>query len=228
MCNRRREFLKEFGFTVAAAVVPSLPGFQSLGQEAQVRTIRGRVVIWAPEKGPGLEHLSLEYRRQDIFGDGVVIGLGDETPFRARYRIHCDQAWRTREVILELLEEPEARLEFLTDGLGHWKTRKGDPVPCLNGCMDVDISVTPFTNTLVIRRMSLKPGDSLELSVAYVSVPAMQFGAKRQRYTCLEVNDQGGRYRFEDVSSEFRADIQVDSDGLVTDYSGLFNRVWPL
>jgi uncharacterized protein len=193
-----------------------------------VKTMRGRVVMWAPEKGLGLEHLSLEYRTQDIFADSVVIGLGDETPFRARYRIHCDQAWRTREVILELLEEPEARLELLADGLGHWRTRKGDPIPCLDGCIDVDISATPFTNTLVMRRTSLKTADSLELAVACMFVPTMQFGAKRQRYTCLEVNDQGGRYRFEDVSSKFRADIQVDSDGLVTRYSGLFNRVWPL
>jgi hypothetical protein len=228
MSNRRREFLKGFCFTVAAAVVPSLPGFQSLDQEAQVRTMRGRIVMWAPEKGLGLEQLSLEYRRQDIYADGVVIGLGGETPFRARYRIQCDRTWKTREVILELLEEPEARIELLADGLGHWRTRKGDPVPSLDGCIDVDISATPYTNTLVIRRTSLKTGDSLELPVAYISVPAMQFGAKKQRYTYLGANDQGGSYRFEDVSSKFRADIQVDSAGLVTDYSGLFKRVWPL
>jgi hypothetical protein len=182
--------------------------------------------MWAPAEGVGLDYLTLAYRSEDILAEGVVIGLADETPFRVRYKIRCDGAWKTREVILELLEEPEARLEFLADGQGHWKTRKGDPIPSLNGCLDVDISATPFTNTLVIRRTSLKPGDSLELSVAYVSVPAMQFEAKRQRYTCLEVNDQGGRYRFEDLSSKFRADIQFDSDGLVTDYSGLFRSVW--
>jgi len=187
---------------------------------------RDRSVMWAPAEGVGLEYLTLAYRGEDIFADGVVIGLADETPFRARYKIQCDRAWKTREVTLELLEQPEARLEFLADGQGHWKTRKGEPVPSLNGCIDVDISATPFTNTLVIRRTSLKPGDSLELSVAYVSVPAMQVEAKRQRYTCLEVSGQGARYRFEDLSSKFRADIQFDSDGLVTDYPGLFRIVW--
>jgi uncharacterized protein len=193
-----------------------------------VRARRVRAVMWAPAEGVGLEYLTLAYRSKDIFAEGVVVGLADETPFRTRYKIRCDRAWKTREVILELLEEPETRLEFLADGQGHWKTRKGDALPSLNGCIDVDISATPFTNTLVIRRTSLKPGDSLELSVAYVLVPAMQFEAKRQRYTCLEVNDQGGRYRFEDLSSKFRADIQFDSDGLVTDYSGLFRSVWRL
>jgi len=181
--------------------------------------------MWAPAEGVGLESLTLAYQREDVFADGVVIGLA-ETPFRARYKIQCDRTWKTREVILELLEEPGARLEFLADGQGHWKTKKGDPLPSLNGCIDVDISATPFTNTLVIQRTSLKPGDSLELSVAYVSVPAMQCEAKRQRYTCLEANGQGARYGFEDLSSKFRADIQFDSDGLVTDYPGLFRRVW--
>jgi hypothetical protein len=193
-----------------------------------VRARRVRAVMWAPAEGVGLEYLTLAYRSKDIFAEGVVVGLADETPFRTKYKIRCDRAWKTREVILELLEEPETRLEFLADGQGHWKTRKGDPLPSLNGCIDVDVSATPFTNTLVIRRTSLKPGDSLELSVAYVLVPAMQFEAKRQRYTCLEVNDQGGRYRFEDLSSKFRADIQFDSDGLVTDYSELFRSVWRL
>jgi hypothetical protein len=124
--------------------------------------------MWAPAEGVGLESLTLAYRGEDVFADGVVIGLSDV------------------------------------------------------------ISATPFTNTLVIRRTSLKPGDSLDLSVAYLSVPAMQFEAKRQRYTCLEVNGQGARYRFEDLSSKFRADIQFDSNGLVTDYSGLFHSVWRL
>jgi len=189
---------------------------------------RSRAVMWAPAEGVGLEYLTLAYQGEDIFADAVVVGLAYETPFRARYKIQCDRAWKTREVILELLEEPEARLEFLADGQGHWKTRKGVPVPSLDGCIDVDISATPFTNILVIRRTSLKPGDSLDLSVAYVSVPAMQFEAKRQRYTCLEISGQGARYRFEDLSSKFRADIQFDSGGLVTDYYGLFHSVWRL
>lgn len=226
MCNHRREFLKGLSFTLAAAAMSSLPDTQLPGQEIKVKTRRRREVMWAPAEGVGLEYLTLAYRSEDISAEGVVIGPADETPFRVRYKIRCDGAWKTREVILELLEEPGARLEFLADGQGHWKTRKGDPVPSLNGCLDVDISATPFTNTLVIRRTSLKPGDSLELYVAYVSVPAMQFDAKLQRYTCLEVNDLGGRYGFEDLSSKFRTDIQCDSDGLVTDYSGLFRSVW--
>ena len=37
----------------------------------------------------------------------------------------------------------------------------------LVGCEYVDISETPFTNTLVIRRLGLTPGESADISVAY-------------------------------------------------------------
>ena len=41
----------------------------------------------------------------------------------------------------------------------------------------------------------------------------------------LEKSPTGGLYRFESLSSGFRADIPVDGDGLVLDYPGVFRRV---
>src|SRR5215203_6431025 len=72
------------------------------------------------------------------------------------------------------------------DGEGHWKRRGGEPMPDLDGCIDVDISATPFTNTLPIRRLGFEPGQSEELTVAYIRVPELLIGPERQRYGCLE------------------------------------------
>ena len=44
--------------------------------------------------------------------------------------------------------------------------------------IDVDISATPFTNTLPIRRLGLQPGEFAELDVAFVDAPAMRFGSR--------------------------------------------------
>jgi hypothetical protein len=109
-----------------------------------VRARRGRAVMWAPTDGVGLEYLTLAYKGEDVFADGVVIGLVDETPFRARYKIQCDRTWKTREVTLELLEQPEARLEFLADGQGHWKTREGEQSP---------LSMAALTSIFLPRRL---------------------------------------------------------------------------
>jgi len=50
----------------------------------------------------------------------------------------------------------------------------GRLVPELEGCMDVDISVTPFTNTLPIQKLGLAPTESPEVSVAYVEGTELQ------------------------------------------------------
>ena len=93
----------------------------------------------------------------------------------------------------------------------------------------MDISVTPFTNTLPIRRLRLGPGGSADLEVAYVDVPGMQVEPTRQRYTCLQSGEHGGLYRYEDkgLFHGFTADLPVDAGGLGLDYPGLFRRMRP-
>ena len=96
----------------------------------------------------------------------------------------------------------------------------------LDGWIDVDISATPFTNTLPIRRLGLEHGESEELTVTYIRVPELLVGPERQRYGCLEAQTDGGLYRFEALPSGFTAELPVDVDGLVIDYPGLFRRAW--
>jgi uncharacterized protein len=183
--------------------------------------------MWTPWEGPGLEHLRLV--RSDDGGavaNGLLIGLQAGRPFRIGYEIRCDRRWRVREVRAAAPNFERPVLELLTDGEGRWNRPGGEPVPELDGCIDVDISATPFTNTLPIRRLGLKPGQSEELAVAYIRVPELLVGPERQCYGCLEAQAEGGLYRFEALPSGFTAELPVDAEGLVLDYPGLFRRVW--
>jgi hypothetical protein len=56
-----------------------------------------------------------------------------------------------------------AGVDLLSDGQGNWTTSDGQAVSELRGCIDVDISVSAFTNTLPIRRLGLAPTGSAEL-----------------------------------------------------------------
>ncbi len=90
---------------------------------------------------------------------------------------------------------------------------------------------TAFTNTLPIRRLGLQPGESAELSVAYIDVPTLGVTPARQRYGCLARSAEEGRYRYESLPSAalpggFTDDLLVDADGLVVDYPKLFRRQW--
>jgi hypothetical protein len=113
-------------------------------------------------------------------------------------------------------------VEFASDGAGNWVDGSDAAIPQLAGALDVDISVTPFTNTLPIRRLNLQEGQCAEILAVYIQVPGLTITTDRQRYTCLE---SAVRYRYESVDSDFARDIDVDAHGLVVTYPGLFKRV---
>ena len=94
-----------------------------------------------------LEHLRLLTSVGGVLSDGLVIGLEAGRPFRIGYEMRCDGLWRVREVRAGAPDLGRPVLELFADGEGHWKWRSGEPLPELDGCIDVDISAPPFTNT---------------------------------------------------------------------------------
>ena len=184
-----------------------------------------REVMWVRCDAPGVDHVRLVVDGGGVQADGLIIGVVRDRSFRFRHETRCDDQWRVREVSLAVLDSGRSELRLLADGEGRW-TADGAAAPGLDGCVDVDLSWTAFTNTLPIRRLGWRPGQVAELLVAYVHVPELRLLAARQRYTCLEIGPEGGRYRYESVSSGFTAELPVDGDGLVVDYPGLFRRVW--
>ncbi|WP_224448337.1 putative glycolipid-binding domain-containing protein [Haloprofundus salilacus] len=180
-------------------------------------------VLWEPADAAGLEHL--RYETRPLSAESVVLGVRDGERFRIRYALDCDAEGRVRSVSVDSFDDG-ASLRLLTDGEGRWTDDDGAPIPELDGCLDVDISATPFTNSLPIRRLDLAAGESATLSMAYVSVPALEVSAVRQKYICLDPLDaDGGRFCYEGLTSGFSAEIPVDSEGVVRDYPGLFRRV---
>ena len=187
-----------------------------------------RQIMWSPQSGIGLESLCLLQFSDGIAADGLILGVREKKPFRVHYEIYCDAQWRLQAVHVNLLNDPSQSLHLFIDTEGVWTTEGGKIISSLHGCLDVDISVTPFTNTLPIRRLTLQPGSVATLNMAYIAIPQMQVKVTEQRYTCLDVTPTGGRYRFEslkDGTSLFTAELLVDEDGLVLAYPGLFRRV---
>jgi len=188
-----------------------------------------RDVVWRAESGSGSEYLRLHTRR-GIQAASTLTGSSDGQAFEASYAIGCDAFWRTRRVRVHLTSAQRADIILRSDGNGHWKDGCRELLPALDGCRDVDISATPFTNTLPIKRLALRPGESADLVVVFVDIPTMTVQPVRQRYTCLDRHASGALYRFESMPYDalpdgFMADLQVDADGLVLDYPGSFNRI---
>ena len=182
-------------------------------------------VWWTPLELPGLEQFHLVENETGVVADGLVLGIEGATPFRLWYQVRTDTNWNTRECLLQVGGEQGQSVHLYTDGQGHWTDAAGAACAALEGCLDLDISRTPFTNTLPLRRLALKPGESMDLLVAYMTVPALSIRPVRQRYTCLSRTASGGIYRYEGLESNFTADLSVDEQALVVDYSGIWKRV---
>jgi hypothetical protein len=185
-----------------------------------------REVMWSTREELGLGHLRLAVRDSGVVADGVVLGAEEGRPFRIAYDVRCDADWRVRAARAGVPGEPP-KVELLSDGEGNWAGPDGRAVTYLEGCQYVDVSETPFTNTLPVRRLDLTPGESAEISVAYFDGAELQPWPEPQRYTCLEKGSGGGLYRFLSLDGGFTADLPVDADGLVLDYPGLFKRALP-
>jgi hypothetical protein len=183
--------------------------------------------MWSPVDTPGLEHLRLTIADNEIVADAEIITTQfDNRPIRIDYWIQCDADWRVRQLRVSA-EGSEPLAIFLTsDGEGHWTDDQGELRSDLDGCIDVDIMATPFTNTLPIRRVTWQPNDSVELMMAYVKLPTLEVVPAPQRYTCLESRPDGGLFRYESVTSGYTNELPIDGDGLVIDYPGIWRRVW--
>jgi uncharacterized protein len=187
-----------------------------------------REIVWVPETGAGMEHLRLHVDADSVVAGGRVFGSAEGADYELHYEVHCDPAWATRRVRVDLLAPSPAAHEITSDGHGRWLDAKGTAIAGLEGCVDVDLSVTPFTNTLPIRRLPWKPGQSRELEMAYVRLPAFQLSRARQRYTCLSRDEDGARFLYESIPTGFRAEIVTDADGIVVSYPRFARRLWRL
>lgn len=143
-------------------------------------------------------------------------------PYQLEYQLEWDSQWRLRSARFNVESERGSHLlHLLTDGDGHWRSAES-ALPELDGCLDIDIWPSPFTNTFPIRRLNLTDGERRELQVVYLEAPKLMPVRMRQGYTRIDAR----HYRYENLEgTNFQALLTVDDDGVVLDYPTLFRRV---
>ncbi|MFA5945153.1 MAG: putative glycolipid-binding domain-containing protein [Candidatus Thermoplasmatota archaeon] len=176
-----------------------------------------RTARWSAWDGSGLEVAKLSIGPQGIQAVGEISAEPGIAPW-AQYVLACDAGWRTLDARIQLADGRQLALS--SDGAGSW-TRDGKPAPDLAGAIDIDLSGTPLTNTLPIRRLGLALGSRARIACAHVHLPSLAVRLDPQRYTRLGER----RYHFESPAYGFARDIDVDDDGLVVSYPGMFRRV---
>lgn len=184
-----------------------------------------RTICWVPtwnraRPGVGLEQVRLD----DGAADGTILGFDDRgRPFELAYALRWDPGWRIRSAAFELVRAGGSRtLALASDGHGRWTRGDGTSLPALDGCLDVDLWPTPFTNTFPLRRAPFAIGERREIRVAWLDGLELTVTPQAQAYTRLAAQ----RYRFEALDgSGLEVELPVDEDAIVRDYPGLFQRV---
>ena len=178
-------------------------------------------LLWAGQKYHSLENCILSVSDTGTEVKSVIIGGSENKIYRVEYLIKTNKNWET--IFFEIksyLNDKIDCLSFQSDGKGNWTTN-GNPIAQFNGCIDLDISLTPFTNTLPINRLKLSENKKHLINVLYIDVLEQQAKPVQQNYTKLSEAE----YKYENVPNDFETEITVDKLGLVINYPGLFERI---
>jgi hypothetical protein len=177
-------------------------------------------VLWENKSGRSIEYFSLTANGNALVLEGTIIMQLERLPAQISYRIECDRQWRTR--IADIRQERSGKVGRLSIKVGKkqdWQANKR-AVPFAAGMHDIDLEVTPSTNTLSIRRLALKEGESQQVDAVWVRFPSLTLERLQQRYTRI-----GRRlYKYE-TSTGYKAELEVDQSGLVVRYGDLWRRV---
>lgn len=172
-------------------------------------------VLWQASDG-GSELCVMDRTDRGWRLTGTVLTHDADRPMEIRYAVSVDATWATTAVAVDV-STAGGPAQASTEVAALWS---GDQRPPEFGnCLDVDLSFTPATNTLPIRRLGLDVGDEAEIEVAWLVWPDLDVRPVRQTYARL------GEYRYRYAQDDFVAEIAVDDEGLVSQYEGLWRAV---
>jgi hypothetical protein len=199
-------------------------------------------LFWERRDAIGVEHALVD-ARTGLYARGTAVAV-DPIAYTCRYELRTDPSWVTARVDVAAVGAGWARTARLELAAGRWRvtaSEQGDLDAALTaaghagaglpgtedpdllyGAYDVDLSGSPLTNTLPIRRLGLfkaETGVAHRLNVAWVLLPSLEVIQADQIYTPLGE----GRVRY--ASETFSADLVCDDDGFVIEYPGLARRV---
>lgn len=174
----------------------------------------GHLVGWAAWGGGEDQTATIRWENE-----GFTV-VGKVSRERIEYVLRLTPTWKVSQFLLfRDLEEPD--LWLATDGHGRWGEMNGAHLTELDGCYDVDLACTPFTNTLPIRRLPLLEGHAAELPVVSIDPETLEVRVVRHLYARVRSH----RWSDRTLPTGAVAEFDVDEHGLVIDQPGLFRRV---
>ncbi len=173
---------------------------------------------WRRIDQPGLELARIDIEKHGVTVSSTLVDAGPPHPFSLRYIWTLTPQWRTRTLRIEHMNGDDRWLTIDRAGDSSWKL-DNKHTPHLDGCDELDLSATPFCNSLAMKRL----GNSGALTAAYISAEDLSVRPSRQRYE--KISDRHWVYHDLGVADGFIANLMLDGCGLVRTYEGLFETI---
>lgn len=178
-------------------------------------------IVWKGLRYDTEEHCGINYHGDHIMVHSEIEGWVNLKPVYAEYWIKLDTSWNVIEFEISThIADAEYKYALKRDENGVWRDKFGTH-PEYNNCSYIDISLTPFTNTLPINGLKLAEGQSKAIEVVYIDIMKHEIRRDEQHYK----RTGSLKYRFENDGSGFIADIDADENGFITHYPELFDMI---
>ncbi|MFD8244292.1 putative glycolipid-binding domain-containing protein [Nocardia sp. NPDC059691] len=182
------------------------------------------ILTWRAHDATRMESVRVQLNGNRIRATGRMIGGAgaDHPAFSASYDLVTDENGVTKRLSLRTTTAAgERHASIARDEENYWLVDAGGNHvrSTFAGALDVDVVLSPFFNTLPIRRYDLQHAvEDVQVPVVYVRLPDLLV----QEATLVYSSAADGISVLSPVSS---ATVTVDADGFLLDYPGLAERI---
>jgi hypothetical protein len=175
-----------------------------------------RTLLWRRLDRPGHEAARLVWHQPFWQLSGTAVWSHDGTVCRLEYAVACDAGWLTRHAwVTGWVGARHVRVDLLALTDRRWRL-DGRACPAVDGCPDVDLSFTPSTNLIPVRRLGLAVGEEAAVRAAWLSFPALTLAPLDQVYR----RTGPATYQYRAGNDETAVELEIDPDGMVRRYPG--------
>ncbi len=179
-----------------------------------------KILIWKGIIYNSLEYFKLTQQGGFFMVDSNIIGYYEDKIYTLKYHLKIDEHWNVQGLDLEY-EVNRVNKRIKGNKVKNDLEINGSIIIDFQGIDYIDISLTPFTNTLPINSLNLEVGESTDIKVLYFDILNDGIKPVHQNYSKTNMLT----FQYKNVPKDFEADLEVDHLGLVVNYPGLFTKV---